>query len=387
MLMYPDHLIKSPRYTRGDFIFLYRFVRRRRRRRLKILFHAITYEQLFRFLSFFDDCWPWPIDYLIRFLAILVVTLTLNIQDQIWNLLYLSQKWSDCHETRSKHIDWTLGLKCDHRVWPWPWPWPWRFKVIYGICYISAKNGAIATKRKANISIDVKASNVTIGFDIGHDLDLEFSRSNVEFAISLTKMVRLPRNEKQTYRLSPGTQIRFDPGHHLELEFSKSNMELAISQQKNGLIAKKRKAKYRLNSMPQMWPMGLTLTMTLTFEFSRSNAILTIWWPRSGVRIYQIGTGVTSDVGLPSTHLVRFWSRSVDFTNFGGILTQWNISNVWFPYLTENAWQLWPEIWHADVSWLPLELLRFGHGLLIFLILAGFWPSENKITHRKEGKQ
>ena len=293
MLMYPDHLIKSPRYTGGDFIFLYRFVRRRRRRP-QILVHAITFEQLFRFLSFFDDCWPWPTDYLIRFGSILVVTLTLNFQSQIWNLLYLSKKGSDCHETKSKHIDWTLGLKCDHQIWPWPSPWPWIFKVKYGICYISTKSGPIATKRKA---------------------------------------------------------------------------------------------KYRLNSRPQMWPMGLTLTMTLTFEFSRSNVILTIWWPRSGVRIYQIGTGVTSDVGVPSTHLVRFWSRSVDFTNFGGILTQWNISNMWFPYLMENAWQLWPEIWHADVSWLPLELLRFGHGLLIFLILAGFWPSENKITHKKEGKQ
>ena len=152
-------------------------------------------------LTFFNDCWPWPIDYLIRFWSILVVTLTLNFQSQIWNLLYLSQKWSDCHETKSKHI------KCDHRVWPWPWPWPWRLKVKYGICYTSAKNGAIATKRKANKSIDFKASNVTIEFDLGHDLDLEFSRSNVEFAISLPKMVRLPRNEKQTYRLNPGTQM------------------------------------------------------------------------------------------------------------------------------------------------------------------------------------
>ena len=31
---------------------------------------------------------------------------------------------------------------------------------------------------------------------------------------------------------------------------------------------------------------------------------VTIWWPRSGVRIYQIATGVTSVVGMPSTHLV-----------------------------------------------------------------------------------
>ena len=73
---------------------------------------------------------------------------------------------------------------------------------------------------------------MTIGFDLGHDLDLEFSRSNIEFAISQPKMVRLPRNEKQTYRW---------------------------------------------NSRPQMWPM--------------------VW-------IYQIVTGVTSVVGVPSTHLV-----------------------------------------------------------------------------------
>ena len=59
----------------------------------------------------------------------LAMTLTLNFQGQIWNLLYLSQKWSDCHGTKSKRIDWTLGLKCDYQVLPWPWPWPWIFKV------------------------------------------------------------------------------------------------------------------------------------------------------------------------------------------------------------------------------------------------------------------
>ena len=112
----------------------------------------------------------------------LAMTLTLNFQGQISNLLYLSQKWSDCYQTKSKHIDWTLGLKCDHWVWPWPWPWPWIF------------------------------------------------RSNMEFPLSQPKVVRLPRNEKQTYWL---------------------------------------------NSRPQMWPMGLNLTITLTFEFWRSNVTLT----------------------------------------------------------------------------------------------------------------
>ena len=37
---------------------------------------------------------------------------------------------------------------------------------------------------------------------------------------------------------------------------------------------------------------------------SRSFMTMTIWWPRSGVWIYQIVTGVTSVVAAPSTHLV-----------------------------------------------------------------------------------
>ena len=44
-----QRFIKSPRYVGGDFMFLYRFVRRRRRRP-QILVHAITFEQLFGFL-------------------------------------------------------------------------------------------------------------------------------------------------------------------------------------------------------------------------------------------------------------------------------------------------------------------------------------------------
>ena len=45
-------IIKSPRYTGGDFIFLYQFVRRRRHRRPQIFVHVITFEQFFGFLSF-----------------------------------------------------------------------------------------------------------------------------------------------------------------------------------------------------------------------------------------------------------------------------------------------------------------------------------------------
>ena len=138
-------------------MFLYRFVRRYRRLRLRrghrrrpqILAHTITFEQHFGFLSFLAQL----LSLTYRLPDYFVMILTLIFQGKIWNLQYLSKKWSDCHETKSKHIDLTLGLKCDHQVWPWPWPWPWISKVKYEICYISTKSGHIATKRKANISI------------------------------------------------------------------------------------------------------------------------------------------------------------------------------------------------------------------------------------------
>ena len=211
-------------------------------------------------------------------------------------------------------MDWTLGLKCDHRFWPWPWPWPWIFKVKCGIRYISVKNGPIATRRKANILIDLKTSNVTIGFDLGHDLDPEFSRSNMELAISLPKMVRLPQNEKQTHRLNSWPQMwpsDLTLAVTLTLNFQ-GEIWIFIYLNKNWPDCHETKSKHiDLNSRPQIWPLGLTLAMTLIFEFWRSYVILTIWWPRSGVRIYQIVTGVTSDVGVPSTHLVLDANGSV----------------------------------------------------------------------------
>ena len=63
----------------------------------------------------------------------------------------------------------TLCLKCDHRIWPWPWPWLWILKVKFGICFISVKNGLIATKWKVSIWNELKAS-ITIKFDLDHDL-------------------------------------------------------------------------------------------------------------------------------------------------------------------------------------------------------------------------
>ena len=138
----------------------------------------------------------------------LAMTLTLNFQGQIWNFLHLSQKWSDCHETKSKHIDWTPGLRCDQWVWPWPCPWPLNFE---GQMW--------------------------------------------------------PWPLLRTWSWPWIFMVKF-------WNSCISEWEGRLKLHKGG---------------------GSRSLMAMT---------MTIWWPRSGVWIYQIVTGVTSVVGVPSTHLV-----------------------------------------------------------------------------------
>ena len=86
----------------------------------------------------------------------LAMALTFNFHGQIWNLLYLSQKWSDCHEMKTKHINWTPGLKCDQWVWP----------------------------LTMTLTFECWRSNVTLTFDHTHDPDHGFWWSNFEIVVS-----------------------------------------------------------------------------------------------------------------------------------------------------------------------------------------------------------
>ena len=163
-------IIKSPRWL---YVFLPVRTPLLPPRRLQILVHALTFEQLLGFLSF-----------LARLLA-----LTCRLRDWIFvdfrcdlhihfsmsnmEICYISAKNGPIATKRKANLSIELrGLKCDHQVWPWPWPWPWIVKVKYGISYISAKTGPIATKWKANTSIELQDPNVTNGFDLDHNLGL-----------------------------------------------------------------------------------------------------------------------------------------------------------------------------------------------------------------------
>ena len=116
---------------------------------------------------------------------------------------------------------------------------------------------------------------------------------------------------------------------HSWLSLSRSNCEIAMFQEWEGRLT--------LNKRDG----GLSfMTMTVTF-----------WWPRWSVRIYQTATGVTLDVDVLLTRLVRFQPWSVDFPHFGSILTLSKTGQIWVSrhFLGNECWSI-PS---------PSELIRF----------------------------
>ena len=84
-----------------------------------------------------------------------------------------------------------------------------------------------------------------------------------------------------------------------------------------------------------------------------------------------------ADVSWPPSELISLWPWSVDFYNFGTILTYWNGSNLGFPGIFRRTH------WGNGLKFCTLMYLDhlqnwsvYGQGLLIFVILALFCLSE-----------
>ena len=117
-----------------------------------------------------------------------------------------------------------------------------------------------------------------------------------------------------------------------------------------------------LNSCISEWEGRLTLHkgggsrsfMTMT---------VTIWWPSSGVWIYQIVTGVTSVDGVPSTHLIVFLGHPSNFKvtwdQKSMILIRvesfWTVTAVWIHRWLRNDAQC---------------LKRYSRGALLFWVIC-----------------
>ena len=84
-----------------------------------------------------------------------------------------------------------------------------------------------------------------------------------------------------------------------------------------------------------------------------------------------------ADVSWLPSELISSWSRSVDFSNFGTILTYWNGSNLGFPGI---SWRRHGENGLKFCMMMHLDYLQnwldYGYSLLIFLIFMLFWLSE-----------
>ena len=89
---------------------------------------------------------------------------------------YIAGKnYSDCHETKSK-INYWLNSRpsCDHQVLPWPWPWPSRFQIqgqIWNLVYLSQRLFDWRLPQKEKQTYQLNSSNVTIRFYLEHDLE------------------------------------------------------------------------------------------------------------------------------------------------------------------------------------------------------------------------
>ena len=158
------------------------------------------------------------------------MTLALNFQGQISNLLYLREKWNNCHETETRHM----------------------------------------------ISSEYWASNVAMNFDLGLTLTLNFQGQifNYLWLYLREKWSDCHKTKKITYRLNSSPQIRpsiLTLAIILTVGFQGKIFHLLHIhlEEKNDPIAKKRKQVhvYHLNVKHQNWPSNLNVTNSYGGDF------------------------------------------------------------------------------------------------------------------------
>ena len=160
------------------------------------------------------------------------------------------------------------------------------FKVKHSFDHISGMVDPINVKGKTNASVGYWIYYVTLTFDLSYDPDLIvfkviFRNRCISGIVGLID-VKWKGSELMKYWVDSMT-LPFDHTHDLDLEIPRSEVETALSQELNGQLA--------WNERDMSRPF---MTMILTFI-----------WPWWGGWTYQIATGVTSNVSVPSTYLVK----------------------------------------------------------------------------------
>ena len=135
------------------------------------------------------------------------MTLILDFQGQILKMLYLRNGRADWHGTKAMWIDRMLHPLRDFQHSPHPWPWPWIFEVKFWKSHISGMGWPIDMELKGCELIECWTHAVTFNVHFTHDLDLGFSRSNFENAVSQEWEGRLTWNERDLSEQNVGPML------------------------------------------------------------------------------------------------------------------------------------------------------------------------------------
>ena len=139
----------------------------------------------------------------------------------------------DWHGMKGMWVDRMLDPPCDFELWPHPWPWPLIFKVKFWKSHNSGTGCLIDMERKGCESTECRTHVMTFNFDLTHDLDLEFSTSNFEIAVSQEWQGRSTWNKCE----SIGCYTYFVTlSYDLDLGFSRSNLKNAVSREWEGRL-------------------------------------------------------------------------------------------------------------------------------------------------------
>ena len=139
-------------------------------------------------------------------------------------MLYFRNGRADWHWTNGMWVERTLHPLCHFQHSPHPWPCPWIFEVKFWQCCISGMGGQIDMELKGCELIGSYTHFVTFNFDLNHDLDHGFWRSNFEKVVSQELDGWLTWNERDVSRQNVKTHVvtsNFYLTHDLDLGFSR----------------------------------------------------------------------------------------------------------------------------------------------------------------------
>ena len=104
------------------------------------------------------------------------------------------------HGTKGMWVNRILDAHCVFKVWPEAWPWPLIFKDKFWKSCNSGMGCPIHMEWNGCKWTECRTHVVTFNFDLTYDLDLEFSMSNFEIAVSHECDGRLTWNERDKSR-------------------------------------------------------------------------------------------------------------------------------------------------------------------------------------------